>query len=303
MENAILKSSFSDKSGERYDYRISCDTLSNPLKYGESTLYQLGRIHCRRGSEIPVHTQLNYVELTIATDGRGTVFTNGEAADIETGDIYVSFPGDFHAITSDAHEALKYDFISWRNDNTVLAAAMEKIFADRHDAGVRIIRSRVAARIVADAINELALNDEFVDFVLAGMLDRLTAEIIRTFNSVKVDVIGASKSDEKLLCLKLMNYIDNHIYTIESLGDLTEISNYTYNYTSNLFKRVTGDTLLNYYRNRRLETAALLLRSDRFTIGQVASMLHYSSIYSFSLAYKKKYGYAPTEEKTKAKLF
>ena len=112
--------------------------------------------------------------------------------------------------------------------------------------------------------------------------------------------IAGDLGDEEILCLKLMNYIDNHIYSITNLKELEGVTNYTYNYTSNTFKRVTGDTLANYYRNRRFETAALLLKSGRFTIGQVASMLNYSSIYSFSLAFKKRYGYAPTAIKGEA---
>jgi AraC-like DNA-binding protein len=54
---------------------------------------------------------------------------------------------------------------------------------------------------------------------------------------------------------------------------------------------------MNYYKNRRLQTARLLLQSGQFSVTDISAMLNYSSVYSFSLAFKKKYGYPPSEEK------
>ena len=296
-ENIDLNREFDKNHVGKYDYRISCDCGSNPITYGSNQLYQLGRLHCNRHTVIPVHTQLNYVELTIATDGRATVYTNGEGVQIEAGDIYVSFAGDFHAITSDSREPLKYDFVSFQSEDPAIVAALEVIIADHHDASARIIRNSLIGKLVSEAINELASSDGFTDRVMTALLDRIIIGVIRTFNSTDKERIQSSIGEEELLCLKLMNYIDNHIYSINNLKELVSITNYTYNYMSNLFKRVTGDTLLNYYRNRRFEAATLLLKSGQFTISQIAQMLNYSSIYSFSLAFKKKYGYSPTEAK------
>ena len=282
---------------EKYDYRISYDNLASPKIYGQTALFQLGRLYCNRHTKIPVHTQLNYVELTVATDGRATVFTNGDGVEIEAGDIYVSFAGDFHAISPDTREPLKYDFITFRIGEGELSRALEKIMADHHAASARVIRDRSVARLVSDAIREMSDPDEYSDRVMEALLFRMAVGVIRAFGSNCQKKISSEIGEEKMLCLRLMNYIDNHIYTLKSLNELTSITNYTYNYTSNLFKRVTGDTLVNYYRNRRLEAATLFLKSGEYSIGEVAEMLNYSSIYSFSLAYKKKYGYPPTSVK------
>ena len=94
-----------------------------------------------------------------------------------------------------------------------------------------------------------------------------------------------------------MNYIDNHIYSIKNLRELAATTNYSYNYLSNLFKKTTGTTLQGYYHNRRLETAELLISLEDFTVGEIAGMLGYSSVYPFSLAFKKKFGYPPSDVK------
>ena len=81
---------------------------------------------------------------------------------------------------------------------------------------------------------------------------------------------------------------------MKHLEELSEITNYNYNYLSNLYKRVTGDTLNNYFRTRRLETAHLLLADRGLSITRIAALLNYSSVYIFSRAYKAKYGISPT---------
>ena len=94
-----------------------------------------------------------------------------------------------------------------------------------------------------------------------------------------------------------MNYIDTHIYTMNSLSEISELTNYNYSYLSALFKRTTSGTMADYYRKRRLETARLLIIENKLKITQVASILHYSSIYTFSRAFKDQYGVSPEQYK------
>lgn len=280
-----------------YDYRISKDNIYRPMKYGTSLLYQIGRMYCNRHTHVPIHSQLNYIELTVVTDGRARVITNGTSVELEAGDIYISFPGDFHEIISDEIFPLKYDFITVMTENEVLFREIDAIIASCHEADTRITCDNSLSRLVADAINEINYADEFTDMVMEALLNRIFVSVIRNFKANGAHLLPKNKTDAELLCLRMMNYIDNHIYTIKNLKELTEISNYSYNYTSNLFKQVTSETLLSYYQNRRLETALLLLQSGQFSVTQVAAMLNYSSIYAFSLAFKKKYGCTPSAKK------
>lgn len=63
-----------------------------------------------------------------------------------------------------------------------------------------------------------------------------------------------------MFCNRRMNYIDANIYDIENLNCLTEITNYNYNYVSSLFKKTTALSLRDYYLDRKLETADLLIK-------------------------------------------
>ena len=280
-----------------YDYRISKDNIYHPLRYGKHFLYQIGRMHCNKHTHIPMHIQLNYIELTVATDGKARVVTNGDSINIEAGDIYLSFPGDFHEIIVDEICPLKYDYITIMTEDEVLFKEIDGVIASCHEADARVTRDDYIRRLVARAINEINVSDQFTDTVMESLINQMLVSIIRDYKSHAPNDSLKNVTDAELLCLRLMNYIDNHIYTIKNLREFVAISNYSYNYMSNLFKKVTSDTLMNYYQNRRLETAMLLLQSGQFSVTQVASMLNYSSIYSFSLAFKNKYGHSPSAKR------
>lgn len=277
-----------------YDYRISKDNIHHPFKYGKHLLYQIGRAHCNRFTHIGVHIQLNYIELTIATEGKAKVVTNGDAVDIEAGDVYISFPGDFHEIIIDESTPLKYDYITVMTEDDILYGEIDEIISSCHEASARVVRDDYIRRLVGRAINEINAPDKFTDTVMESLINQLLVTVIRDYRSSTTSDAQNNVTDPELLCLRLMNYIDNHIYTIKNLKELADISNYSYNYMSNLFKRITSETLSTYYQNRRLETAMLLLRSGQFSVTRIAAMLNYSSIYSFSLAFKKRYGYPPS---------
>ena len=280
-----------------YKYKISRDSLYSPLRYGEHFLYQVGRIHCNADSEIPIHTQLDYFELTIATEGKGIVETNNEPVEVSAGDIYISFAGDFHRIISDKDQPLKFDFITIKSRNETIAASMEEIMALHHAADRRIVRDEVILQLVSRTISEVKKQKKLSEKMMEALITEIFVLLIRDFDVSEHSDVAGNKNEAEMLCFRLMNYIDNHIYSIRNLRELADTTNYSYNYLSNVFKETTGTTLQGYYHNRRLETARLVLSSEEFTVSEVAGMLGYSSLYPFSLAFKKKFGYPPSDVK------
>lgn len=83
-----------------------------------------------------------------------------------------------------------------------------------------------------------------------------------------------------------MNYITTHIYTMTGLEDLATYFGYSYGYLSRLFHTTTGETLMQYYTTHRLESAKALLNNGELSLAEIAEQLHYSSVYSFSRAFK-----------------
>ena len=274
-------------------YEISQNRTGDPFCYGDFRLYQVGRIHMHPGGRISEHLQRDYFELTIAVDGKGTIYTNGTAVPVTKGDIYLSFAGDFHAIRSDEEAPLKFDFITVNTALPSLRASLEGIMAENHEATARLFFDKrmpdIAARILSELTGDsLSLSEKYIE----ALICELVILLIRAFER-KTPPTAHDVGERELLSFRLMHYIDSHIYSLRSLTELSSVTGYTYNYLSNVFRSTTGETLSRYYKTRRLEAAQLLLKEGT-SVSETASMLGYSSIYAFSNAFSHHFGISPT---------
>jgi len=268
--------------------------MPEPMRVERFAIYQVGRRYCTPGSSIVEHIQRDYIELTVATRGEGISYTNGVGTPIARGDIHLSFPGDMHSISSGADEPLHYDFLAVKCEDAALAEKLEKIYVNYHSPDTRVIKNSRIAELLSLIIGEMEGDSLCSDTLLSSYLAQIIVYIIREYESAqkRPAVMGG---DRVLFCYRVMSYIDSHIYTLRSLTELSEEFRYSYNYLSNLFAFVTGETLAAYYRRRRLQVARLLLLERGTTVGGVGQALGYSSVYTFSRAFKEYFGYSPSE--------
>lgn len=277
-------------------YHLDKSYLSHPLAFGSFRLFQIGRLYCAGQTVVDKHAHINWFELTIVTHGKGTVFTNDAGVPVRRGDIYLSFPCDFHAIVSDPNEPLKFDFFAFGTEDPAFAEDLEQIVQSHMAPDSRILRDETIASLVSAAIAEPDGDNRYAKELLESLFTQILIRLIRGFLCDS----GAAHprtnvTEPEALCYRLMNYIDTHIYTMTGLEELAEATNYNYSYLSSLFRRTTSGTLTDYYRRRRLETARLLITEDELNITQIANLLQYSSIYTFSRAFKDEYGLSPAQ--------
>ena len=238
------------------------------------------------------HAHGNLYELTVVTDGKGTVYTNDVPTDVAKGDIYLSYPGDFHEIRSSEDEPMKYDFFAFNTKNQELSEELKSI-SSTYGYDNSVFRDVGVSTAVSNAIAEYNSKQDYREEILSLILEQIIYYTVRNFRADKPAAPSKYTVSADELCYQMMHYIDVNIYDIENLSQLSEVFSYNYSYLSDVFKRATGNTLTSYYQTRRLDTAALLLSEKRLRINQIAEMLRYSSLYSFSKAFKTKFGVSP----------
>lgn len=268
--------------------------FSDRPRFGDTVLVQIGRRYCMPLMKIDKHVHLNLYEITVVTDGEGVVTTNECPSKVSKGDIYISFPADFHQIDSSAEKPLKYDYFAFHTVNPDLEAVLKQIAFDRHDGSKRVIRNEKIAADLSSAIAEYGQQQEYREELLALLFQQIILRLIRSCQSEESPGErrkSISSADE--ICFQIMNYIDINLYSIQNLTVLSEELGYHYSYLSRVFKETTGGTILEYYRSARLEVAKLLLAEGKLKCIQIAEILNYSSLYSFSKAFKQKYGVSP----------
>ncbi|MBO5223584.1 MAG: helix-turn-helix domain-containing protein [Clostridia bacterium] len=274
-------------------FHINNTHFYKPLTFGEFSLYQSGRLYMQGGEEIGQHPHLNWFELTSVSKGSGTVVTNGMASKIEKGDVYLSFPCDIHNIISSTVDPLEYDFIAFYCDNEDIKKALDGIIPDHGDGKKRIFADADISMLITSVINETTEENTLSTIMMQSILTQIAVRTVRAFETKTDNADVKPKRDATSLCYKVMNYIDSHIFSITSLSSLASVFGYNYSYISDIFAKTTSFTIASYYSEKRLERAKLLLKEKRLTATEIASLLNYSSVYSFSKAYKNKFGHSP----------
>ena len=277
------------KSKTRYLYNISY--INDPRVFGELRLYQIGRRYCEEGEAIEPHPHREWYELTVVRGGSATVITNGEPCAVKSCDVYLSFPNEVHEIRADGGSNLDYDFLAFYPADGELKRDLDKIRENYHGGLSRVFSDEKIAALLVYAISEFSSKDApYSEQIVTDILRLITTYLIRDFNNVTSSPTEVSEAE--ILCYKIMNYVDTHIYTVSGVSELAEKFNYNYRYLSGFFKRTTGKNLSEYLRVRRLETAKAMILEDKKRINEIAELFGYTP-YSFSKAFKAHYGVSP----------
>lgn len=274
-------------------YHIHKSTILHPIMLGELRMYQLGRGYCEGGSVVEEHFHGDFFELTVVTDGEGEVYAAGRPTDVRRGDIYLSTPFEFHKIVSDEVHPLKYDFFAFNTENPGLKAEFDLLRERMTSDGSRVFSSSGVTSAISEAVAEMSGDGLYSGELLAHLLNRIPIYLIRAFSSTPERHTADPHTHSQVLCCRMMNYIDTNVTEIKSLEELSEVFGYSYKYLSTLFKKTTSGTLSDYFKAKKLDLAAKSVADGKLKFGEIAEMLGYSSVYSFSKAFSEHFGMSP----------
>ncbi|MBA6156499.1 AraC family transcriptional regulator [Tenacibaculum sp. S7007] len=95
---------------------------------------------------------------------------------------------------------------------------------------------------------------------------------------------------------KSITYIEEHLHEKLMLNDIAEKAHFSPFHFHRLFSIVTKETLNNFITRKRIEKAAsFLLHKKELTITEISDRVGFTSLSSFSRAFKKFYGMSPVE--------
>lgn len=275
------------------NYHFDKHFFEAPKKFGDVTLYQIGRLYSNSKTKVDTHVHGDFYELTVVTGGCGTITTNGTPVSVERGDIYLSFPCDTHKLESDPEKTLNYDFFAFNTDNAELKAKLEKITLEHSGADGRTFGDERVSFLVGNAISEIDSERYAKSELLESLFFQILVYTVRNFMERSSDRYPERIASNDALCYRMMNYIDTHIYSMKKLDELATVMDYSYGYLSAVYKKTTSNTLADYYREKRLEMARLLVIEKKMKMSEIAELLNYASVYAFSKAFKNRFGVSP----------
>jgi AraC-like DNA-binding protein len=261
--------------------------------FGSIRLFQIGDLQCRNDCIIPEHEQCCF-EITYAVSGKGTCILNGKEMELRKGIINVALKDDRHTIVTDPEEPLRFFFFSF---DLLLSHPFYKEFKlfqqkFKDESGRNRMDSFNIADVFVRCLAEFSHHNEFSDMLIESSLNQIICYVFQSFRlqhyfySPKFDSL-------EVFVYSIINYVEENIMGIESVDDVFKVFNYSASYISHVFSRFMNKSLARYILDCKLEKARALLEGGAHNITQVSEILGYSSIHSFSRAFKKRYKVSP----------
>lgn len=249
----------------------------------------------KRQEEIAYHYH-TFHKVILLLAGRAAYAIEGEHFQLQPGDFVLVGRGSIHRpevaegdfydrvilyISPEYLQKLGTEDLSW-----CFVQAQQKFHYVYHSSGNDLIRKLLYEL-------ECAMQDSaFGSAILQrGIFAQLMVALNRAV--VEGESVGAAASDTKVV--SVLQYLNTHLteeLSIEELAARFYISKY---HLMRRFRSETGYTIHNYITEKRLLLAQQLLEK-RIPLWEVAEKCGYQDYSTFSRAYKKQFGYAPSGE-------
>ena len=277
-------------------------TVSNyfyftPKRCGTFFLVQAGESFCSADTVIPAHSQRCF-ELTYAISGEAYCYVNDDGLKIGAGDCFFSFPQEIHKIESDTENPLHFIFLAFY----VKDGAREGRYIDFIRTSLAESKKRkIAIGEISDALlkilKELKKSDEYTPRMIRSHLEHILIECCRKIHNKPTSVYPIRYTDAEMLAKDVILYVDENVESISSAADVADAFHYSLPNVSKIFRSQTGLPLGKYISGKRMELASKML-GDGYSVTAVSDKLGYSSIHTFSRAYKL-YFHQPPSKKSK----
>ncbi|CEG56928.1 AraC family transcriptional regulator [Legionella fallonii] len=135
---------------------------------------------------------------------------------------------------------------------------------------------------------------QFAHYYLLHGVNDLSSH--RLINSLLLNLLSHPiLSNQDLLVLKAKNWIDLHFSTSVNLEQLAQHCHLSISQLQRRFKKNTGTGLAEYWRQKKLEHAKLLLSTTSHTITSIAFAIGYENVPAFSRRFHAVLGMYPSE--------
>lgn len=125
------------------------------------------------------------------------------------------------------------------------------------------------------------------------MLIRILVVMLKRLCEEPVFLVSHPQNAKEQLLKECIEYIDAHLNEPLTVKEIAAHFNYSENYIYRIFQETLQISCKSYILEYRLSKALQDLKSSNLSMTDISMKYGFSSIYHFSSAFKKKYGYSP----------
>ncbi|HIW73215.1 MAG TPA: AraC family transcriptional regulator [Firmicutes bacterium] len=272
---------------------------SEPVDYGSVNLVQIGDLSCAGGYFQEDHKQWCY-EISYIVSGQGRFGGCSRVIDVKKGDIFINAIEDVHSVYSDVYDPLRFFYLGFTFNEYRPESREFRVVRHFFDT-CTMPRTKDRYNLYTafiSAFNEFVAGLPLRHILIRSHLEQIIIMTYRNFATNQTSrYMQRDTNRTENLVYSTINYIDNNILNIKNLQEVGEALGYSYSYLSQLFSKSVGKPLKDYFFSKRFELAAELL--EKYNVTTVAQQLGYDTVYSFSRAFKRHFGVAPSGYKKK----
>ena len=283
------------KFGKQFEFDNSY--WGKPKKYKFVDLLQAGELCCEGNFEMGEHLQICH-EITYIISGEGTITTNGKSVKASEGNIYLTRKGQLHKIKAGKDSPLRYYYLAFNFNEGADAPeykTLKDLFADENEIVAK--DNHDVAAPFSKIMDELYYFCSFSNDMMESYISQIILLTYRSFTH---------KENARHLPLKSINsvgytvysvirYINENIYEIHNVKDISEEMGYSDSYISRVFKEKMGMTLQAYVTLKKMEKAVEMIEVGHHNMTQIALRLNYEAVQSFSKSFKRTLGLSPMD--------
>ncbi len=237
------------------------------------------------------HTHENYVEIFIVTEGKLTHHFEGESMTMKQGDAFIIFPGQYHKHSPYKNYVSKHINLSF---SLPLAELLLKYCTNSSELSMQ-------RQLVHLNANEFKIVSEMQDIILKSPNDPHSESATKSLISFVLGAFAIPEDDE--INSEMPKWLEKFISHLQNLDfskpiDLSELyctSGYSQTVVSKTFKAYTGQTLISYITDLKLNYARNQLKSTAYSVTEIARLSGFDSYPHFSRVFKKKFNVSPLQ--------
>ncbi len=256
-------------------------------------LYQIGDYLCESGHEAGAQHQLFY-ELIYVVSGSGSWQYGAKTDPLGKGTLCFSPKGERFHLFSDGEDPLHILYLEfdlkdsakgeWRDLVDQLSSLSCRVSSGSSDFSPHFY----------SLLNELLFERKYYDLFLKNTLENLMIIAYRTLAQENALPYARPNSKDGLV-FDILYFINSNIRTLKQVEEVAAAFGYSYNYIARRFMQVLGQTMKDYLMERKFEVALDLLNHSEGSISEIANELSFSSLHTFSRAFRRQFGCSPKE--------
>lgn len=244
----------------------------------------------------------DFWEMVYVDSGQLNLQGGEQAHQMRQGQIIFHKPNEFHRVECDGTHAASVFILTFECRSPAM-----KFFYDKVATVPRELRSlmktlmeectrnfRVSSTPLSqypDApVGGLQLIRNYLECFLIGLMRQE-----QTHGEPRAVFFTSQENLEGNLARELTEYLDAHLYGRVTLNELSGHFHFGVSTLCGVFRRNTGQTILHYFLERKIDEAKRLLREEKRTISEISEILNFESPQYFSRMFRKYVGMSPRE--------